>query len=258
MQMRPIESRSVVERVTAELRRSILAGALEPGQEFGQRELAEMLNVSFIPVREAMRTLEGEGLILTRPGRSAMIASPDLADLRGIYRLRLGLEPEIVTRSCALLPERELDRLADVALRFSAANCGADEVHDAHWAFHIAILAPVATEWDLRILTTLWRAAQRYVRIGFGRLDPERPERARFAESHHRLVDMLRSRDPEAVRAATREHLEHEESIAMRALELDDAALERAGRRVDTTWRGRHGDLRRTDGRALDGGKATG
>ena len=51
--VRPIESRSVVEQVMTELRRSILSGSLEPGRELSLRELAEMLQVSIIPVREA-------------------------------------------------------------------------------------------------------------------------------------------------------------------------------------------------------------
>jgi DNA-binding GntR family transcriptional regulator len=68
--VRPIESRSVAEQVTVELRRSILSGALAPGQEFSLREIADLLQVSFIPVREALRSLEGEGLVVTRPGRS--------------------------------------------------------------------------------------------------------------------------------------------------------------------------------------------
>src|SRR3954453_18684176 len=97
---RPIESRPVVEQVTAEIRRSILTGALAPGQEFSLREIANLLAVSFIPVREALRSLESEGLVVTRPGRSAIVAPLDLADLHAIYRLRRVLEPEIGRRAC--------------------------------------------------------------------------------------------------------------------------------------------------------------
>jgi DNA-binding GntR family transcriptional regulator len=223
-QVRPIETRSVVEQVTAELRRSILAGALEPGQEFSLREIAAMLNVSFIPVREALRSLEGEGLILTRPGRSAMVAPLDLADLHGIYRLRHRLEPEIAARSCAMLSDDELSHLDAQAAQFGRLDLGIDEIYDAHRAFHMALLAPAATEWDTRTLTTLWRAAERYIRIGFGRLDPEPAEHDRREHSHHQLVDVFRSRDAQAVDAAMHEHLEHNESIAKRALDLDDTA----------------------------------
>ena len=86
--VRPIESRSVADQVMTELRRSILSGALAPGREFSLRELAEMLQVSIIPVREALRSLENQGLVQMRPGRSAVVAPLDLDELQSIYRLR--------------------------------------------------------------------------------------------------------------------------------------------------------------------------
>ena len=70
--IRPISSRSVVAQVTEELRRAILSGALAP-DKISLREIATMLDVSFIPVREALRSLEGEGLVVIRPGRSATV-----------------------------------------------------------------------------------------------------------------------------------------------------------------------------------------
>jgi len=76
--VRPIESRSVVEQVMTELRRSILSGALAPGRDLSLRELAEMLQVSIIPVREALRSLESEGLVVTRPGRGHRRDAPPL------------------------------------------------------------------------------------------------------------------------------------------------------------------------------------
>jgi DNA-binding GntR family transcriptional regulator len=69
--VRPVEAVSVADRVTSEIRHAILAGRLRPGQEFSLRHIAGQLGVSFIPVREALRSLEAEGLLITRRGRSA-------------------------------------------------------------------------------------------------------------------------------------------------------------------------------------------
>jgi len=134
--VRPIESRSVVEQVTTELRRSILSGDLAPGQEFALREIAGMLGTSFIPVREALRSLESEGLVVTRPGRSAIVTPLDLDDLHGIYRLRRQLEPEIAARAAALLSDAELDRLDHDAASFGDPDRGIDEIYEAHHRFH--------------------------------------------------------------------------------------------------------------------------
>ena len=216
--VRPIESRSVAEQVTAELRRSILCGDLEPGREFSLREIAGMLNVSFIPVRDALRNLEGEGLVITRPGRSAMVAPLDLDDLHAIYRLRRTIEPEIASRACMLLPDSELDQLEQAAAGFGDEALGMDAIYDAHHEFHLALLAPAASAWDVRLLSTLWRAAERYIRMGFGALDPDPHEHHRREAAHETLVGVFRRRDPEAAAQAVRDHLERNERIALHAL----------------------------------------
>ena len=216
--VRPIESRSVVQQVMTELRRSILSGALEPGREFSLRELAEMLQVSIIPVREALRGLESEGLVVTRPGRSALVAPLDLDELQGIYRLRRRLEPEIAQRSCRLLSDAELDRLELQAAEFGAEHRTMNEIYDSHHAFHLALLAPAATSWDIRILGTLWRAAERYVRIGWGRLDPDPQEHPRRAQHHLELVSAFRQRDPEIAAGALYHQQTRNEQTALLAL----------------------------------------
>ncbi|MEU6291999.1 GntR family transcriptional regulator [Streptomyces sp. CA-100214] len=216
--VQPITSRSVVEQATEELRRAILTGALDPGGEYSLRELAGMLDISFIPIREALRSLESEGLVIMRPGRSAVIAPLDLDDLQGIYRLRRSLEPEIARRSCGLLADEELDRLESLAVDFGARDHGMADIYDDHHAFHLALLAPAATAWDIRVLTTLWRAGERYIRIGFGHLDPDPAEHQRRGKAHLDLVAAFRTREPATVAAAVEQHLARNEKIAFSAL----------------------------------------
>lgn len=216
--VRPIESRTVGDLVTVELRRSILSGALPPGQSFSLRELATMLNVSFIPVREALRNLESEGLVVIRPGRSVTIASIDLDDLHAIYRLRRLLEPDLARHCCTLISEAELDRLEGEAVNFGDADRSMEAIYDSHRDFHLALFAPVATPWDTRILTTLWRAGERYIRIGFGLLDPDPEEHHRRQHAHETLLRVYRRRDPDAAARAVDEHLAHNEKIARAAL----------------------------------------
>jgi DNA-binding GntR family transcriptional regulator len=216
--VRPIESRSVADQVMTELRRSILSGALEPGREFSLRELAELLGVSIIPVREALRSLENQGLVQMRPGRSAIVAPLDLAELQSIYRLRRRLEPEIAQRSCQLLSAAELDRLHQVAVEFGDEHRTMNDIYDSHHDFHLALIAPAATGWDIRILSTLWRASERYVRIGWGMFDPDPDEHARREQYHTELVAAFRQRDPEIAASAVHQHLARNEQTALRAL----------------------------------------
>ena len=85
--VRPIAHQSLVDRVTDELHRAILNGDIQPGSAVSIVELCEQFDVSHIPVREALRRLESEGLVSLRPGRSALVASLSPDDLADIYRL---------------------------------------------------------------------------------------------------------------------------------------------------------------------------
>ena len=216
--VRPIETRSVSEQVTNEIRRSILAGTLPPGQNLSLRKLAEQLDVSFIPVRDALRVLEAEGLVVNPPGRSATVAPLDLQEFHAIYRVRRLLEPGLARPAVQRIADAELDRLYRAAAEFGGTERSMDDIYDDHRAFHLALLAPAASAWDIRILTMSERAAERYVRIGFGRLDPDPGEHDRRREAHQLLVDQFRKRDPEAAARALDQHLAHNEDLAHNAL----------------------------------------
>jgi DNA-binding GntR family transcriptional regulator len=216
--VRPIETRSLSEQVTNEIRRSILAGTLPPGQSLSLRRLADQLDVSFIPVRDALRVLESEGLVVNPPGRSATVAPLDLEEFHAIYRVRRLLEPDLGRRSVPHLEEAELDRLHQSVAEFGGAERGIDDIYDDHRAFHLALLAPAASTWDIRILMMIWRASERYVRIGFGLLDPDPSEHVRRRDAHQLLVHEFRKRDPELAARALDEHLAYNENLAHTAL----------------------------------------
>jgi DNA-binding GntR family transcriptional regulator len=216
--VRPIETRSLSEQVTNEIRRSILAGALPPGQSLSLRRLADQLDVSFIPVRDALRVLEGEGLVVNPPARSASVAPLDLEEFHAIYRVRRLLEPDLARRSVSQLKNAELDRLYQAAAEFGGAERSMDDIYDDHRAFHLALLAPAASAWDIRILMMSERASERYVRIGFGLLDPDPTEHDRRRDAHQLLIDEFRKRTPQVAARALDEHLAHNEELAHNAL----------------------------------------
>jgi DNA-binding GntR family transcriptional regulator len=208
----------MVDQVAKEIRRSILFGDLQPGQRFSLREIAGQLGVSFIPVREALRQLEAQGLVVTRPGRSACVAPLDDADLRGIYRLRRRIEPEIASRSCRLLRAADFQRLKAFVSMFGDEDLGIDEIYDAHHTFHLELLRPAATAWDLRTLEGLWHAGERYVRLAFSALDRQPEEHLRRKRVHAALLEVFRQGDPDEVAEAVLQHLDDNEKLAQQAL----------------------------------------
>ncbi|MGB7112649.1 MAG: FCD domain-containing protein, partial [Mycobacterium sp.] len=105
------------------------------------------------------------------------------------------------------------------AAQFGDENLGMDGIYSSHLQFHLALLEPAATTWDTRMLTTLWRAGERYVRIGFGLLDYDPHEHERRERAHEDLIAAFRKRDPDLAAQAIFDHLARNEDTARTALE---------------------------------------
>jgi DNA-binding GntR family transcriptional regulator len=204
---------SAVELVTTEIRRSILSGALAPGRPFSVIDLANQLGVSHIPVREALRRLEAQGMVLLSPARSAVVAPLDVDDFDAIYRLRVQLEPPLAGRSTALQTEASLREL------YRAWSAGFEAVHNSdedwhnHTAFHMMLVEPAASAWDMRFLQQLWNAAERYQRLVFDPADANPEEHSRRARVHRELLDACLAGDATAVEQAVRSHLEENHEV---------------------------------------------
>lgn len=216
--VRPIAARSVTEQVTAELRRLILSGALAPEENLSLRKVADLLKVSFIPVRDALNVLESEGLVVNPPGKGATVSPLDLNEFHAIYRVSRMLESNLARRSCLLLTDEKLDGLYLAAAAFGGRDRSTEEIWADHREFHTALLAPAASPWELRILNIHWRASERYARIGFGLLDPHPEEHDRRREAHQFLIDAFRKRDPDFAARALDAHLAESERLASTAL----------------------------------------
>lgn len=216
--VRSLDVVSVVDQVALEIKRSILSGDLGPGQEFSLRKTADQLGVSLIPVREALRRLEAQGLVITRRAKSAMVAPLDPQEFRDVYRLRLALEPELAGRACTLLTADDFDRLQTLQMAHAEASDG-DGRHEAHLALHVEMLRPAATPWDERFLEMLWNASERYIRYAFNRVAADPKEPARRGRAHADLLTALRTRDPKTASQAVAQHLVHTETIVLAAIE---------------------------------------
>ena len=211
---------STVDQVTTEIRRSILRGILAPGQRFSVAGLAREMDISHIPVREALRRLEGQGLIELKHARSAAVVPLSAADVQGIYGLRRMIEPELAARSAPLHTEDHLAALASMIDAFE--NEDPDIVWNAHQDFHLALVGPAASPWDLRTLDQLWAAAERYTRLVYDFAEIARTERSRRERVHTVVLDAIRHRDAEETRKALDQHLaQNEEELVARIGVLD-------------------------------------
>jgi DNA-binding GntR family transcriptional regulator len=200
-----VANSSAVDLVTAEIRRAVLTGTLAPGEQFSIRDLAEQLGVSHIPIREALRRLESQGLILLPQARSASVAPLSFADLDAIYRLRYVVELPLAGASVGRRSADEIDHLNQL-LELSR-DLDPDISWQAHYDFHEALVHPAANDWDGRILHTLWFAAERYTHLVFDPTQITDEERARRYETHRVLRDAALAADADAMSEALHQHL---------------------------------------------------
>jgi DNA-binding GntR family transcriptional regulator len=217
-----IRRTSIVDTVTERLRREILSGEIEPGGRIRVGELEKRFGVSHIPIREALRRLEAEGLVKTSPQRATLAAGLALEDLTGLYDLRRLIEPPVALRAAALATDDDIEATRIALQELEAAAASAPDSHeffDRHRAFHSALLAPGWSAWIQRVLDQLWQAAERYVRLTmstFGTKDDAMRE-------HRQMVELLAAREAELLAELVARHLNRTEEtlregyLAMRA-----------------------------------------
>ena len=116
------ENVTAQELVLASVRKAILAGVLGPGARLRQEELAEVFGTSRIPVREALRALEYEGLVTSEPHRGFTVTGLDADDVEEVYGLRILLESEAVRLALPLLTDEDLDDLEELFRKMQAAE----------------------------------------------------------------------------------------------------------------------------------------
>ncbi|MBM3678633.1 MAG: GntR family transcriptional regulator [Actinobacteria bacterium] len=218
-----IQRVSIVDNVTDGLRNALLAGEIKPGERLRVAELEKRFGVSHIPIREAVRRLETEGLVVALPQRAAVAAGVDLDDLRGLYDIRRIIECEVVRRSIDAMTDEQVDdvRAALAALEGVARDHDSPPFWEAHGAFHWALLAPGATAWIERVLGQVWLASQRYVRLFVSQTVDD------AMRDHRELYACCVERDGARAGAVLRLHLDRTEQAVRRAF-LSTPAEERA------------------------------
>ncbi|MEJ8661025.1 MULTISPECIES: GntR family transcriptional regulator [Streptomyces] len=182
------------QRIAGILRDEILAGDLSPGTWLRQDELAARLGASRIPVREALRILESEGLTESFPNRGARIPVLSLDDVNTYYRMRERLEPLTLTESLSRLTDDHLTRLERIQEEIeSQSDVNRFLLLDRD--FHMTTYSGCPSGHLLATTERLWNATQHYRRAFMVLADPDR---ATIVNAEHRLIlDAVRRRDPE-------------------------------------------------------------
>lgn len=189
--------------VAEELRKAILVGQLPAGTRLVQSELAEALNVSVTPVREALRELSTQGLVDLDAFRGAIVHTPSRAELEEIYEMRSLLIPLSIQKAIAKLTDQALKPAEILMLQMEA------ETDQAQWVelnrqFH-NLLDDLAQTHQLRqVLQRLSDLSAIYVNLSFAVVPLQKEE---SEKEHQEIYQAYLKRDDQLATALTLQHL---------------------------------------------------
>jgi DNA-binding GntR family transcriptional regulator len=181
------------EAVLAELRRAIVQGELRPGTQILQDRFAAQLGLSRVPVREALKILEGEGQVSYEPHRGYFVADLDYEELVEVYRIRELLEAEAVKQSLPLLTERNLELMEEALSNIEQADPAEDivAITAANRSFHFGLFEPCGMKRLVKLIQQLWDSTDPYRSVYFA----EREHRQRVNREHREILTAAREGD---------------------------------------------------------------
>jgi len=192
--------------VVETLREKILSGEIKAGQPLRQAALAEELNVSRIPVREALLQLEAEGLVTFEPHKGATATELNASQVDELFELRAMLEGDLLASSIPNLSSEKLAEATDILAKLNkalgkenAANTWSELNSDYHNCLYSGANRPQTQD----LVNTLNKNADRYIRMhllwagGISKAESE----------HNELLDLCKERNVEKAVAVLKQHI---------------------------------------------------
>lgn len=190
-----IHRRTVVDLTLEALREKILRGDYAEGAPLRQDALAADLGVSRIPVREALRQLEVEGLVTFAPHQGAVVSTLSLAEIEELFELRALIETDLLRRAVPRLGPEDVARADRILEAYDEAFARGDVAAwgALNWEFHSALLAAADRPFTMGIVQNLQNQSERYMRMQLALTHGE----GRASREHHAIADAARRGDAE-------------------------------------------------------------
>lgn len=201
------------------LRKAILKGELKPGERLMEIALAERLGVSRTPVREAMRKLELEGLVVMIPRRGAQVANITEKDLNDVLEVRIALENLSIENACARMSEEQLAELKKAGRYFEETIKEGNLVKlaEADVAFHEVIYKASDNRRLNQVLNNLREQIYRY-RVEYLK---EEETRNVLVKEHEEIYEAIKNRDVKKAQEISFRHIENQREAIIRSIRAE-------------------------------------
>ncbi|MDD3367693.1 MAG: GntR family transcriptional regulator [Lachnospiraceae bacterium] len=205
------------------LRQAILTGELKPGERLMEIHLANKLGVSRTPIREAIRKLELESLVVMIPRKGAEVAQITEKSLRDVLEVRRTLDALCAELSCDRISEAEIANLKQACLDFEAATQGKDkkQIAKADVALHNIILESTGNQRLEQLVNNL---AEQMYRYRFEYIK-DVSQYAQLIQEHRVIYEAISGRDKEKAAQAARTHIDNQESCVIALIQQENAKI---------------------------------
>jgi DNA-binding GntR family transcriptional regulator len=201
------------------LRQGILSGELKPGERLMEIHLANRLGVSRTPIREAIRKLELEGLVIMIPRRGAEVAQISEKSLRDVMEVRRALDALSVELACDRIDQNELSLLKEACISFEEAVSTGElrQIAQTDVAFHDII---VNAAGNMRLLQLMHNLSEQVYRYRFEYIK-DSSQHGRLMEEHRIIYDSIVRKDKETAAKAVKNHVDNQENAIMQQILLE-------------------------------------
>lgn len=198
------------------LRNAILRGELEPGERLMEIALAQKLGVSRTPIREAIRKLELEGLVVMVPRKGAEVADITEKDLRDVLEVRIALEELSITLAIKHMSDEAIDELLDANNEFIRVAQTGDLIKTAQAdvAFHELIYIGTENKRLNQIISNLREQMYRY-RLEYLK---DKGAHKQLIKEHNDIIDAMKERDVEKAKQAIKLHIVNQEESILKTI----------------------------------------
>lgn len=203
-----IPRQSLPSAVADKLREQIIRGEIPEGAQLRQDAIATLYQVSRIPVREALRQLDAEGLIAIVPNRGAIVPALSPNDISELFSIRALLEPEVLKLSIPHLTGEDFSE-AEAVLKKYVSELRKQEHVSAwgrlNWQFHSILYSRAHQPRFMAIIRNVNNSGERYTRLQLYLTHGVK----RANEEHHQILELCRKRDITTACDLLREHIRH-------------------------------------------------
>ncbi|NDO49657.1 GntR family transcriptional regulator [Lachnospiraceae bacterium MD335] len=201
------------------LRQEILTGKLKPGERLMEIHLANKLGVSRTPIREAIRKLELEGLVIMIPRRGAEVAQISWKSLKDVLEVRSALDALAIELACERMGQDDLELLYKACERFEQATDTKDtrKIAEADVAFHDIIVMSTGNKRLIQLVNNLSEQMYRY---RFEYIKDE-SQHDMLVQEHKEMYRCIQCKDKKAAASVVKKHIDNQEEAIIRQLQLE-------------------------------------